>query len=148
MRARLLAAAIIGSTALASCATGPFDGREPWEVYVQATPRGDNLVHVRTYTLAPNACYTAGEVRSAPSSQAQAIQLQTVLAGSGPYCADVLTEVVHDLPGLVLEPDDRFLEVVVSADGVERNRVMVDLAAVPPVGQSYGTGPYSPPYGA
>jgi hypothetical protein len=146
MRARLLAS-LLGSAILAGCATGPFDGRESWQVHVQATPRGDNLVHVRTYTLAPNACYTAGEVRSAPSTQAQSIQLQTVLTGSGPYCADVLTEVVHDLPGLRLEPDDRFLEIVVSADGVERNRVMVDLAATPPVAQGYGTGPYNPPYG-
>jgi hypothetical protein len=146
MRARLLAA-VLGSTALVGCATGPFDNREPWEVQVQATPRGAGLVHVRTYTLAPNACYTAGEVRSAPSTQAQAIQLQAVLAGSGPYCASVMTEVVHDLPGLQLEPDDRFLEIVVSADGVERNRVVVDLGAVPPVAQGYGAGPYNPPFG-
>jgi hypothetical protein len=142
MRVRLLAAAL-GVGVLAGCATGPYTSREPWEVYVQASPQASGLVHVRTFTLAPTDCYTAGEIRSAPSSQAQSIQVQAVLA-DGRYggCDRRITEVVHDLPGLQLEPDDRFLEVVVSADGVERNRVLIDIAAAPPVGL-YG---YDPRY--
>lgn len=144
MRARLMAA-VVGVGVLAGCATGPYASREPWELYVQATPRADGLVHVRTYTLAPSRCYTAGEIHSGPSRQAQSIQVNAVVAdGASGNCDNrEYTEVVHDLPGLQIEPDDRFLEVVVSADGVERNRVMIDLAAAPPVGAGYGPG-YGP----
>ncbi len=142
MRARLMAA-IVGVGVLAGCATGPYASREPWELYVEATPRADGLVHVRTYTLAPNTCYTAGEIHSAPSTQAQPIQVQATVAGQRTECGDEYTEVVHDLPGLQIEPDDRFLEVVVSADGVERNRALIDIASAPPVG-----GAYRPGYGA
>lgn len=141
MHVRLLAAAL-GVGILGGCATGPYASRAPWEVFVEASPAGSGLVHVRTHTLAPSECYTAGEIRSAPSSQAQSIQVQAVVAEArGAYCEDDMIEVVHDLPGLQLEPDDRFLEVVVSANGVERNRVLIDLAAAPPVGSGYYGGP-------
>src|SRR5262249_34569740 len=86
MRARLMAASV-GVGALAGCATGPYATREPWELYVQASPRADGLVHVRTYTLAPSSCYTAGEIHSGPSRQAQSIQVNAVVAdGAGGYC--------------------------------------------------------------
>jgi hypothetical protein len=139
----LMLFALLGLTA-AGCATGPFYGREAWDVAVEATPRSDRLVHIRTYTLAPSDCYTAGEIRSAPSTRAESIQVEAVVADAGSSCAREMTEVVHDLPGLRLEPDDRFLEVVVSADGIERNRVFVDLATAPPVGGGYGG--YPPAY--
>ena len=132
-------------SALAACETGPGyydDPRRAWEVSAWATPRPDGLYSVRTVTVAPDSCYAPGEIRSAPSTLPETIELQAnvIRSPAGP-CSDYYTDIVHDLPALRLEPDDRQIEVVVYAEGAERNRIRVDVANLPPVG-----GPYTPRY--
>jgi hypothetical protein len=48
---------------------------------------------------------------------------------------------MQDLPALKLEPDDRQVQLVVFADGAERNRAIVDLSNVRPI-----PGPYAYSY--
>ncbi len=132
-------------SALAACETGSGfydDPRRAWEVSAWATPRADGLVSVRTVTVAPDTCYAPGEIRSAPSTLPQTIELQAnIIRSPSGSCSDYYSDIVHDLPALRLEPDDRQIEVVVYADGAERNRVRVDVANLPPV-----EGPYNPRY--
>jgi hypothetical protein len=124
-------------TALAACETGPGyydDPRRPWDVSAWATARPDGLYSVRTVTVAPDTCYAPGEIRSAPSSLPETIELQTnvIRAANGP-CSNYLTDIVQDLPALRLEPDDRQIELVVFADGAERNRLIVNVSNLEPL---------------
>lgn len=136
----LLSGAALAAVAACESDYGYYDdARRAWEVNAWATARPDGLYSVRTVTVAPDTCYAPGEIRSAPSTLAQTIELQAnVIRSSGP-CDRHFTDIVHDLPAVRLEPDDRQIEVVVFADGAERNRVRVDLAQLPPI-----AGPYSP----
>lgn len=131
--------------ALAACETGPGyydDPRRAWEVSAWATPRTDGLYSVRTVTVAPDSCYAPGEIRSAPSTLPETIELQVnVIRSPSGSCSDYYTDIVHDLPALRLEPDDRQIEVVVFAEGGERNRLRVELENLPPL-----EGPYPPRY--
>jgi hypothetical protein len=133
--------ATTGMVALSACSTydgGYNDPRRAWEVSAWATERPDGLYSVRTVTVAPDTCYAPGELRSAPSSLPETIELQTnvVRAVSGP-CSNYLTDIVQDLPALRLEPDDRNIEVVVFADGAERNRVLVNIENLEPLASNY-----------
>jgi hypothetical protein len=133
------------SLALSACDSYPGyydDPRRAWEVTAWASARPDGLYSVRTVTVAPNTCYAPGEIRSAPSTLPQTIELQTnvIRSAYGP-CSNYMVDVVHDLPAVRLEPDDRQIEVVVFADGAERNRVRLDVDTLRPI-----AGPYSPRY--
>jgi hypothetical protein len=135
----LLAGAAL--TALAACESGPGyynDPRRPWEVTAWATARPDGLYSVRTVTVAPDTCYAPGELRSAPSTLAETIELQTnvIRAQNGP-CSNYLTDIVQELPALRLEPDDRQIQIVVFADGAERNRLLVNVANLEPLAANY-----------
>jgi hypothetical protein len=129
-------------TALSACASGydsyPGDGRRAWEVTAWATARPDGLYAVRTVTVAPDSCYAPGEIRAAPSSLPETIELQTTVLRSryGP-CERYYTDIVHDLPAVRLEPDDRQIEIVVLADGAERNRIRVNVDNLEPVAGYY-----------
>lgn len=127
--------------ALSACSTTGSYGNDPrraWEVTAWATERPDGLYTVRTVTVAPDSCYAPGELRSAPSSLPETIELQTnvVRAVNGP-CSNYKTDIVQELPALRLEPDDRNIEVVVFADGAERNRVLVNIENLEPVAGNY-----------
>jgi hypothetical protein len=135
----LLAGAAL--TALAACESGPGyynDPRRPWEVTAWATARPDGLYSVRTVTVAPDTCYAPGELRSAPSMLPETIELQTnvIRAQNGP-CSNYLTDIVQELPALRLEPDDRQIQIVVFADGAERNRLLVNVANLEPLAANY-----------
>jgi hypothetical protein len=142
------ASILVGGAALAvlaACETGPYyasDPRRPWEVSAWATERPDGLYSVRTVTVAPDTCYAPGEIRSAPSSLPETIELQTniIRAANGP-CSNYMTDIVQELPAVRLEPDDRQIELVVFADGAERNRLIVDVENLRPY-----AGNYSPRY--
>lgn len=130
---------------LAACEAGPGyynDPRRPWEVSAWATERPDGLYSVRTVTVAPDTCYAPGEVRSAPSSLPETIELQANLIRTtkGP-CSNYLTDIVQELPALRLEPDDRQIELVIFAEGAERNRLIVNVDNLRPY-----AGNYSPRY--
>lgn len=135
-------AALMALSACESYPGGSADGRRAWEVTAWANARPDGLYSVRTVTVAPNTCYAPGEIRSAPSTLAETIELQTnvIRSAYGP-CSNYLTDVVHDLPAVRLEPDDRQIEIVVFADGAERNRVRLDVNNLEPI-----AGPYYPRY--
>jgi hypothetical protein len=127
--------------ALSACSSTGYYDRDPrraWEVTAWATERPDGLYTVRTVTVAPDSCYAPGELRSAPSSLPETIELQTnvVRAVNGP-CSDYKTDIVQELPALRLEPDDRNIEVVVFADGAERNRVLVNIENLEPFAGNY-----------
>jgi hypothetical protein len=126
----------VALASLAACGSYPdyaSDPRRAWEVSAWANPRTDGLYAVRTSTLAPDTCYAPGEIKSAPSTLPETIEVQANLVrGAGP-CSQYLTEIVHDLPALRLEPDDRQIELVVFADGAERNRTLIDVTNAPPV---------------
>jgi hypothetical protein len=132
------------AAALAACGTsGGYynDPRNVWEVDAWASARPDGLYSLRTVTVAPDTCYAPGEIRSAPSSLPETIEVQvTIERGAGP-CDRYLSDIVHDLPALRVEPDDRQVEIVVFADGAVRNRAIVGLSNAPPI-----TGPYDPRY--
>jgi hypothetical protein len=137
----LLAGAAL--TVLSACASGyygsyPDDTRRPWEVTAWASARPDGLYSVRTVTVAPDTCYAPGEIRSAPSSLPETIELQTSVIRSqyGP-CQNYYTEIVHDLPAVRLEPDDRQIEIVVFADGGERNRIRLNVDQLQPIAGNY-----------
>lgn len=136
----ILLATTTALVALSACSsTGGYrDTRRAWEVTAWATARPDGLYAVRTVTVAPDTCYAPGELRSSPSTLPETIELQTnvVRAVNGP-CSNYLTEVVQDLPALRLEPDDKQIEIVVFADGAERNRLLVNVANLEPVAPNY-----------
>jgi len=133
--------AVSGFAALSACSSydrGYNDPRQAWEVTAWATQRPDGLYSVRTVTVAPDTCYAPGELRSAPSTKAETIELQTnvIRAVNGP-CSNYKTDIVQELPAMRLEPDDRNIEVVVFADGGERNRVLLSIANLEPVAARY-----------
>lgn len=134
----LLAAA--GLAAFAACSTsGRYnDPRQAWEVTAWASKRADGLYSVRTVTVAPDTCYAPGELRAAPSTRTETIELQTnvIRAVNGP-CSNYKTDIVQELPAMRLEPDDRNIEVVVFADGGERNRVLLNVEDLQPITASY-----------
>lgn len=132
------AAAVVALSACSSYGGSYNDPRRPWEVTAWATLRPDGLYSVRTVTVAPNTCYAPGELRSAPSTLPETIELQSnvIRAANGP-CSNYKTEIVQELPALRLEPDDRQIQVVVFADGAERNRVLVDVANLEPMPPNY-----------
>jgi hypothetical protein len=126
---------------LSACETGPGsynDPRRAWEVTAWATARPDGLYSVRTVTVAPDTCYAPGEMRSAPSSLPETIELQAnvIRAANGP-CQNYYTDIVQDLPAVRLEPDDKKIEVVVFADGAERNRLLVNVENLQPLAANY-----------
>ncbi len=144
MNAKLfVAAAALASVAACESSPGYYDDpRRPWEVSAWASPRGDGLYSVRTVTVAPDTCYAAGEIRSAPSTLAGTIEVQAnLIRSTAGSCSQYLSDVVHDLPALRLEPDDRQIELVVFADGAERARTLVGLSDARPI-----DGPYYPRY--
>jgi len=127
--------------ALAACGTtsGYYqDPRHPWEVTAWATARPDGLYSVRTVTVAPDTCYAPGEIRSSPSTLPATIELDTniIRSANGP-CSNYYTDVVHELPAVRLEPDDKQIEIVVFADGAERNRVRLNVENLEPVQGAY-----------
>lgn len=127
--------------ALPACSTygdGYNDPRRAWEVSAWASKRPDGLYSVRTVTVAPDTCYAPGELRSAPSTLPETIELQTnvVRAVNGP-CSNYKTDIVQELPAMRLEPDDRNIEVVVFADGAERNRLVVNIENLRPIAANY-----------
>ena len=139
--ASLLATAVAGAFALSACSsTGGSDNdpRHAWEVTAWATARPDGLYSIRTVTVAPDTCYAPGELRSAPSTLPETIELQTnlVRAVNGP-CSNDKTDVVQELPAMRLEPDDRQIEIVVFADGAERNRLLVNVANLQPLASNF-----------
>ena len=135
-----LLATAAGLVALSACSTtgGYNDPRRAWEITAWATARPDGLYSVRTVTVAPDTCYAPGELRSAPSTLPETIELQTnvVRAVNGP-CSNYLTDVVQELPALRLEPDDRQIEIVVFANGAERNRLLVNVANLTRITANY-----------
>ena len=83
----------------------------------------------------------------------QTIELQAnvIRAANGP-CSNYKTDIVQDLPAMRLEPDDDQIEVVVFADGAERNRLIVEVKNLEPDAANYtlqnttaSTTAYNPP---
>ncbi len=132
------------AAALTACgSSGGYynDPRNVWELDAWASARQDGLYSLRTVTVAPDSCYAPGEIRSAPSSLPETIEVQVTLERGGGQCERYLTDIVHDLPALRVEPDDRQVEIVVYADGAVRNRAIVGLGNARPI-----TGVYEPRY--
>ncbi len=133
----------IGATAMALSACPTYDGgyadsRRAWDVQAWATALPNGLYSVRTVTVAPDTCYAPGELRSAPSTLPQTIELQAnvIRAANGP-CSNYKTDIVQDLPAMRLEPDDDQIEVAVFADGAERNRLIVEVKNLEPDAANY-----------
>lgn len=123
--------------ALSACSTNDYgyaDPRRPWEVQAWATALPSGLYSVRTVTVAPDSCYAPGELRSAPSTLPETIELQAnvIRATNGP-CSNYMTDIVQELPALRLEPDDNQIEIVIFADGAERNRLLVNVETLEPL---------------
>lgn len=141
VRLSLLLATTAAVVALSACSStgGRYnDPRRAWDVTAWATARPDGLYSVRTVTVAPDTCYAPGELTSAPSTLPETIELRTnvVRALNGP-CSNYMTDIVQELPAMRLEPDDRQIQVVVFADGAERNRLLVNVANLEPVAANY-----------
>lgn len=131
-------AALVALSACSSTGGSYNDPRRAWDVTAWATARADGLYSVRTVTVAPDTCYAPGELRSAPSTLAETIELQTnvVRAVNGP-CSNYKTDIVQELPAMRLEPDDKNIQVVVFADGGERNRVLLNIENLEPLTPTY-----------
>ncbi|MEQ1608592.1 MAG: hypothetical protein ABL956_06450 [Hyphomonadaceae bacterium] len=127
-----------------ACSTydrGHADSRCAWEVPAWATALPKGLESVRTVTITPDTCYAPGELRVAPSTLKQTIELQANVAraANGP-CSSYMTDIVHDLPTMRLAPDDDQIGVVVFADGAERNLLIVNVENLEPSAGNYTPG--------
>lgn len=131
-------AAALALSACSTTSSGYADSRTPWEVQAWATALPNGLYSVRTVTVAPDTCYAPGELRSAPSTLPETIELQAnvIRAANGP-CSNYMTDIVQDLPAMRLEPDDKQIEIVIFANGAERNRLLVNVENLEPLAGNY-----------
>lgn len=99
-----------------------------WSVDALATlkPGGGYTVH--TVTLAPEDCYTVSDAVAAPSALPETIELRVTLTRDDDSCRRRATDVEHDFVAAGSATADTQVEVIVIADGEERNRAIVPLS--------------------
>jgi len=118
------------AAALSACSATPAiaPAAPYWSVNALATlqPAGGYTVH--SVVLAPEDCYVASDAVAGPSALPETIELRITLAKDDERCRSRATDVEHDFEASAAAPNDTQVEIIVVADGQEKNRSIVPLA--------------------
>jgi hypothetical protein len=118
------------AAAVSACSATPHaaPSAPPWSINAVATLAPGGAYTVHTVTLAPETCYVASDAAAAPSPLPETIELRITLERQETGCSERASNVEYDFEAAGAGPNDSQVEVIVIADGQEKNRSIVPLA--------------------